>query len=348
MDSAWLLLWISLGLTVVFFIAIVCTWLYSYTNQIIVNKSVRALEDKLSFLLEQDEEKRMLRIQGLRDYVKSSSMRKELLIKILAQYDEELYNNNYDRIIHILEQTEVLSFLMKLLTSNDSNKQALACRYIGDLRIASMKESMYKLNNSSHNDVIYNQLLALAKIGDLEGLSTNLSANSGNINLSFRAVVEVINSFEGSKEQLIKETIELSDDYMKGILIKASADNDCKGLIDSFVKYSTSDNKNLRIACVRAISDLKDAENEQYVIDMLDDKDWEVRAAAAKSLEKLGTDKSFEALGKTVNDSEWWVRQNAASTLIAIPGGREYADVIINGEDKYARDAISGALQMSS
>lgn len=348
MENALLLLWISLGLTVAFFIAIVCTWLYSYMSLLMVKNTNIAFEGIFAILLTPDGEKQRFGIKKLQRYVKKSRARKELLIKFIIQQGDTFMVNNHARIMYVVEKTEIDSFLMKLLASKSAYKQSLACLYIGELKVYSMQESMYTCMTSQNNDVIYNFLLALAKLGDLKGLSNSLRTQSSNINLSFRAIIEVITVFSGSKEDLIKETIELSDDYMKGVLIKAAADNECRGLTEHYVSCLYSDNKNLRIACIRAISELKDPVNEHYVSAMLEDKEWEVRAAAAKGLEKIGTMRSFEVLRKVVHDKEWWVRQNAASALISIPGGREYANQIINGDDQYASDAIVGVLEMAT
>jgi len=188
----------------------------------------------------------------------------------------------------------------------------------------------------------------LQDFGDINGLIFILTNKSENINISYRAVIEIISAFKGSKEDLIKRTLELSDDYIKGILIKAAADYKFEGLRKYYLKYLKSDDKNLKIACIRALCGLGDSVYEDYIIDMLDDKAWEVRAAAAKSLEKIGTNNCFTALGKTIGDSEWWVRYNVASTLILLPGGKEYASKIINGDDQYAREAVVSVLEMIS
>ncbi|MFC5402218.1 HEAT repeat domain-containing protein [Cohnella soli] len=340
-------LWISLGLTVLFFVAIVCTWLYSYIRLLTVNKTNHTLNGMLSDIFLNSDESSRLAIGKLKRYVEKSNSNKELLIKSLIRRGDDFLESNHRRVTAILEQTEIVTYLGKLLESKITYKQSLACRYSGDLRIDAMKESMYKLIYSRKNDVIYNMLLALSKMGDLKGLSDCLRENSNHINLSFRAVVEVVAAFRGSLEELVKETIDYCDDYMKGILIKAATDKGCAELVDCFVKYSNSNNKNLRIACIRALSDFKGMSNEQCLIAMLEDKEWEVRAAAAKGLEKIGTEQCLDVLAKAVNDKEWWVRQNAASSLVAISGGKEYANRIVNGNDRFAREAIVGVLEMS-
>lgn len=267
------------------------------------------------------------------------------MINYLIQYCEDYINNQPDKVLHLCEEVGLKAYLIKRLSSKKEYIKALACRQLGDLRLHSTEVYIFKVMNSKDNNVIYNGLLALSKMGDLENLSRILVSNSRDINISFRALIEVLEAFEGSKEQLFKETIDSSDDYLKGILVKAAVDGQYESLSSYYVKYLVSDNLNLKIACVRALSELKNPVYEQDVIEMLYAEEWEVRAAAAKGLEKVGTSVSFEPLLKTTSDQEWWVRHNAARTLVSIPGGKEYAQQIFKGGDQYARDAVADAMR---
>jgi len=342
------LLWISIGIFSVFFISIVCSWFYGYFSDLYVKKVKGKIEDLVSsFFLAEDEE-RLPIVHSLKSYVDRSARRKEFLIDQIISYETEFIDRNHDLLMNFYEETGITSFLIKRLTSKNMNKKSLACRHIGDLKLVSTEAHILQLVSCKNNDVIYNMLLALAKLGDTDGLAHILTNDSGNINISSRAIIEIISAFNGSKEQLFKATIPFSDDYFKGILIKAAADYEIAELRDYYIEILNSDNKNLRIASIRALSELKNPANEQYMIDMLEDKDWEVRAIAAKCLEKLGTHHCFPALGKSTGDREWWVRHNAANSLISIPGGREYAAAIIDGDDPYARDAVVSVLEKIS
>ncbi|OPH53504.1 hypothetical protein BC351_06465 [Paenibacillus ferrarius] len=347
-NQALYLLWVSIGLISSFFIAIVVMWVYSYIHMKAVAKIKGSLEEMLSsyFRLEKEEQQDVAR--KLHAYVKHSVLKNEMLINLIIQNGEPFIESNHEQLLKLYESAGTKSFLIKRLLSKRTHVQALACRHLGDLRVHDVEMHIYKLINSKDNDVIYHVLLALAKLGDLQRLTHILNANSQNIHLSFRAVIEIIADFKGPKDELFKATIESSDDYLKGILIKASADYQLEDLGEYYVKYLNSTNTNLKIACIRALSELTNPLYEAYVIAMLEDSEWEVRAAAAKGLEKLGTSRSFTALGEKISDSEWWVRHNAANSLVLIPGGKEYANQIMNNKDRFAREAVMGVLALSS
>lgn len=344
-NQAYILLWISSGLIIIFFIAIVGTRIYGHINMLIIRKIDDTLEGFLSSYFHAGKEEQQPFIHKLNQYTKRSSLKRERMINHIIQYGEKFIDSHHEQLLHLCEETEIKAFLVKRLSSKRDYIKALACRQLGDLRLHSTGPNICKLIHSKNNNVIYNVLLALAKLGDLNNLAHILISNSKDINISSRAVIEIVEEFKGSKEDLFKETIDSSDDYLRGILIKAAANGQYEGLSGYYVKYLSSDNMNLKIACLRALSGLKNPEFEQHIIGMLEAEEWEVRAAAAKGLEQVGTSHSLEPLVKITSDKEWWVRHNAASTLVSIPGGKEYAQqIFISGEDQYARDAIAAAL----
>ncbi|WP_127507487.1 HEAT repeat domain-containing protein [Paenibacillus humicus] len=345
--QAFYLLWISGGLISVFFLAIVVTWLYGH----FLTKSLAHLNRKLnvlfsSFKLATHEEEQEA-VTRIADYVGRSPRKKEILIGIIVAQGEDFIESNAERLARLYEQTGIRTYLVRQLSSKRDYIKALGCRYLGDLAIKPAEKDIHALMGSSNNDVIYHALLALAKLGNPRSLAEVLVENSDRISLSFRAVVEILTVFKGSKEELFINTIERSDDYLKGILIKAAADYEFESLSSYYIRYLDSDNKNLKIASIRALGQLKNAAFEVYLLEMLRDQEWEVRAAAAKSLDKTGTSKSFAALEKMAGDPEWWVRHNAAASLVAIPGGKDYAARILDGEDQFAREAIIGVMERS-
>jgi len=346
-NQAVYLLWISIGLIVSFMLAIICTWIYIAMQERSTRKYRQALEQMLVPLFDSKQDERERAIRELFQYVSNSSVKKEMLVNYILKYGEEFIENNHEYLMHVYKETGIESFLTEMLSSGSVHKQALACRQLGDLRLDSTAMLIFKLSNSESNDVIYNVLLALAKFGDLERLSHIFNTQSQTINLSFRAIIEIIDTFKGSKEELFKAVFNQTDDYLKGILIKAYADYRLDGLSEYYLNNLNSDNKNLSIACIRALGELKDPKYEAYMVEKLQDDEWEVRAAAAKSLEKLGTSDSFAALEKIISDREWWVRHNAAVSLVSIPGGKEYAKRIMSGEDQFAREAIIGVMELS-
>ncbi|MGO4693971.1 HEAT repeat domain-containing protein [Paenibacillus sp. 2TAB26] len=342
------LLLISSALFSFFFISIIVIWFFRYFSESATSQLKKQLEEVFtSYFYTENKNKRTI-VQKLNKIVGKSARKKELFINIVINHDAAFIHTHHDQLMNIYELTGTKAFLLKRLQSNSVHIQSLACRHLGELQLRDTTASILTLISSKNNDVIYNMMLALAKLGDLEGLVHVLTYDSQNMNLSHRAIIEIISAFDGSKEELFRQTIDRSDDYMKGILIKAVADYSFEGLSEHYIKYLNSEEKNLRIASIRALSELNNPDYEASMLTKLDDHDWEVRAAAAKGLEKIGTKNSLADLGKTTGDSVWWVRHHAASALVLIPGGIAYASRIIDGDDKFARDAVISVIEMTS
>ncbi len=349
--SAYILLSISIGLILTFITAIIITWLYSRISKTKYDKVNSVLNDMLFAYFETDnEEKQQQVILDINRYVKDSTLKKKHLIDRIIEKGDLFIKDNHEQLMVLYESTEIKNFLIDRLSAKRNYNQALACRQLGNLRLNSTETDIYNLRNSESNEVVYNVLLALSKLGDFDGLTKILVSDSKNIRLSFRSIVEIMERFNGSeacKEALFKQTIEASDDYLKTILIKAATSGRYEALVDYYKQYLKSTNMGLKIACIRALSELENTDYEQDIIAMLDAEEWEVRAAAAKGLGNFGTIKSFEPLAKMTSDSEWWVRHNAADSLIVIPGGKDYAQQLIdmNLEDRYSREAITAVME---
>jgi HEAT repeat protein len=70
------------------------------------------------------------------------------------------------------------------------------------------------------------------------------------------------------------------------------------------------------IASLAALSHPDDAAHARW---LLGHADWAVRAAAARTLERLGVREDFQRLCAALGDGSWWVRYRAAHALCALP-----------------------------
>jgi HEAT repeat protein len=102
----------------------------------------------------------------------------------------------------------------------------------------------------------------------------------------------------------------------------------------------------LRASAVRVVGRLRLEQYRALILEDLRDPVWFVRAAAARALESLGADPAVDdALAAGLLDRDWWVRANAAKTL-ARRGepGHARLNAALDSSDTYARDAALSAL----
>ena len=343
--NPYLILGVSVILVMVFYILIIALWFYQRRQDMINARLNAKISEMLNRALELAESDKKKAYNLFCQFVDGKSSRVKVLIKIIADYGDDKILEKHGFFTRLYKKSGIKKQLIKDLSSNNDFVVSAACRYVGELHITGMEENLLELVEYANGDVIYNILLSLSKLGSKDGVKVILTQYEKRLNLSNRAIVEILECYTGSKEDLIISIIDLCNNYIRGIIIKAAASYKFSGMKEYYIKYMGSEDKNLKIACIRALSSLKDYSVEEQLIASLYDKEWEVRAAAAKELEQVGSSLSFPALEKAISDSEWWVRRNAANTLVVINGGREYAAKIIHGSDRYAKDAIRYAME---
>jgi hypothetical protein len=344
--NPYLILGVSFILVCILYLSIVVLWVYQSRKETVTGSFKNKITQMLTNAMQLTGRKGEKAFNSLASFVSSKPIRIETFIKLVLEYDEGYVIGRHEFFMRLYERSGVINYIIKGLSSNNKFIISTCCRYVGDLHITGMEARLLSLIEYTDDDIIYNILLSFSRLGYGEGIKIILTEHEGKLNLSNRAIVEILAAYSGSKEELLKEIIDLCNIYIKSIIIKAAVNYRFNGMKEYYLRYLKSDDKNLRIACIRALGGLQSSSNENYLATMLFDKEWEVRAAAAKELELIGTPRSFSALEKAASDSQWWVRNNAANTLVRIPGGRQYAAKIISGADEYARDAINRALEV--
>ncbi len=127
------------------------------------------------------------------------------------------------------------------------------------------------------------------------------------------------------------------------------------------IGHSHAKESELRATGIRVVGKLGGEQELRLVINALEDDEWFVRAAAARSLEWMLGSRSMQLtdpglavesttlLGRCLGDSSWWVRANAARALSrSDQRGVQVLFGAAEGEDRYARDSALAALATSN
>lgn len=106
--------------------------------------------------------------------------------------------------------------------------------------------------------------------------------------------------------------------------------------------------KEVKIACIRYFSNVIYEPVVQVLYDLLkDDKNnWEYSAIAATALRKYPSSKTTEALKEAIRSHNWYVRNNAAASLISLTKKDKIKALKDSIDDKYAREAIDYQLYL--
>lgn len=289
-------------------------------------------------------------VASIKKYVGNNAVRMDIASDYIYNFlIAESENNEKTRekqiCVQIFNEINPNKFYSKILEHGDNFDKAFACRKLSEFDAVEMQKSIRGLVKSGNLDLKYHAVMALSALGDHDGLITAFTGDlAKNYYFSHRIMIEVLDVYSGNRITLVKELLEKCNDYIKGIVIKAVGKYRYEELADTFILNLTNKDIGIKIACIRAIGFLADPKYEHELIIMTNDKEWSVRAAAVKSLEKYDSKISLDALSKATNDPNWWVRNNAAKSLVKADESLTYAKGIINGYDRFAADAVKCAI----
>ncbi|MCM2335220.1 MAG: HEAT repeat domain-containing protein [Pseudomonas sp.] len=101
-----------------------------------------------------------------------------------------------------------------------------------------------------------------------------------------------------------------------------------------------------RQAALQSLGELRDPHDRPRLLQALADDDPDVRLCALQALRRQATAGDGQTLLRLLSDRSWWVRQEAADALVALPGvTRDGIAALINEVgDRYGQDALLRAL----
>lgn len=163
----------------------------------------------------------------------------------------------------------------------------------------------------------------------LEGLLKNHEKESEILERFFKKVINSDISLKSKGELIYLCALR----QVKGI--KRYISDKSKELLKKEVRNKEEDE--LLIKLIKSYGEFKIKQGEYIIIEAAKDRVWNIRAAAAKYIEKI--DENEKLFMKLLSDENWWVRNNTAENLIS--KGEKGENILINalkGKDRFARE----------
>jgi len=236
-----------------------------------------------------------------------------------------------------------LSMINDRLTGNI----AIGCRKAGLYQYDDAIPGILKALTIVSSETQLQALMALARIGDVAAMIEAFDRIHRLILINERAVNEVLNIFSGDRFKLYKSIIYHQSDYLVRLLLKAIDRETANELIEDIAGIYKTGGKETRLACIIAIGTSGNSSKNYMLINALNDREWEIRAMAAKMLGSLADPGAITLLARAARDREWWVRQNAVTSILAYENREEILVSIAETGDKYAFDSMQYTLGKS-
>ena len=259
--------------------------------------------------------------------------------------DPELMDVINQNTIEILDPVSIFD---KLLREGNVYQQSYACRRLADLEAIEYVPRFRELVREKERDLSYSAGMALAQLGDSEGVADYLILIQNDKRYSNRIITEVFDEFNGDRTELVSLIFERCNDYMKVSVIKSIKEFKLEKFRPIYKEGAVGDDKQLRLACIRALGAFGDPSDEQILQMGATDQDWVVRNTAIKGLAHLRTKTALETVRMAMYDKEWWVRRTAASALLQMNVSPAVLEEILSGSDRFAADALKSELYKKS
>ena len=221
---------------------------------------------------------------------------------------------------------------------------AIGCRKAGLYHYADAIPDILKALDIVSSETQLQALMALARIGNITAMLEAFDKIYRLVLINERTVNEILNAFMGDRFELYKKMIHHKSEYLVYLFLKAIDQETAGRLIEDIIQLYKTGGKETRLACIIAIGKAGNSRKNYMLVHALGDKEWEIRAAAAKTLGVLTDPDAIGPLAKAARDREWWVRQNAVSSILVYPNCEEVLVSLAETGDKYAYDSIQYTL----
>lgn len=241
-------------------------------------------------------------------------------------------------------------------------QKASASLRLGQLRVASSIEVLTGALRDSNSDVRMAAVCALAEIGDARSVSNIIYALADadgwqvlqvadklikmpvDITRSLLDLLQASGATKDRREAAARMVLELLADFGQ----KGCERLGVRAARIAALQFLNNDSIDMRARALRTIAAIGIETNEELeqILTKLHDKEWEVRAVAAKALGQLQQDYAIPALARSLSDEAWWVRHNAAHALAVFGrrGAEELKAQKLN-PDRFARDIAQQVIE---
>lgn len=274
--------------------------------------------------------------------IKNKKYQKEVINVLLNYKDRE-------KIIRFINFTNLLQPVLNKKDKDEYDK-SYKIYLIGEFKNQHYYRYLIQSCDDKSTFLQINALKALVKLEDekyfLEGLRTIMKSSSL---IHEKVISDNIYSISMKKcniNRLLMYEINNANDDLKKLIINQFLNtkfSECKDIVYKLLKNKNTELE-VKLACIKYFSAIKYKKAKSILLHLLNDEIWEVRALTATALKNYKSDDVETKLKQSIKDPVWYVRQNSARSLYNLVENKDELLIIINGEDKYASDAIKSIM----
>ncbi|MFO8069986.1 MAG: HEAT repeat domain-containing protein [Alkalibacterium sp.] len=297
-------------------------------------------EDFLRFITKQDSE---LAIEP------KSYLEKKVLQSLVLDYNSLISGTNQTLLLKNIGKNSVIDKVEGYLNSSNIWKKKTGTYLAGEYELSEMLPLLLKQLQTSDNELFFVTARSLIKLGNSLYLREILEKATAQTRMSKNNILSLIELVEGDIKEMLVDIMESGDIFLQVIALEESGKRQYRESVKWIEEMIGHPQKELRIAALKAayrLGNIGDDEYLSYIMSLENDQEWEVRSFLAKYLRKVNSDESIKILTDFMSDKNWYVRHNAAESLIALKKrGHQALLELLDSDDLFARDAANAVLQ---
>lgn len=237
----------------------------------------------------------------------------------------------------------------KLIKKGNLSERLLSINTAGHMRSMALWDELEDIVQANERQmVVMLAAKALARMNDKRAAFVIIPMIAVNKEWSLPAVAAIIKEMRPeSVGEALGDVIVRVPEVVVPRLVRflhfATAEVALAIVLDLLDKY---DSPNVIASCLSVIGDVDYGQHIELVRSYASHDSWFVRLQVVAALGKIGTMDDVPLLTKMLVDREWWIRNRAARSLLALPFlDKVQWEIILNQQtDKYAKGALEQAL----
>lgn len=279
-------------------------------------------------------------------YIKKLVLTKTGLLVFNRIYSDYINTYGYDERIKSYAALIIdYNILLKNRIVRDKYRRSYILHLLAGYRINSPKVIEFALESLESNShyVRNNALRVIGNSGNVESfLEAYKIISFSDKYFNNKMILDLIDSFKGDKQSLNHALDNEFDSFsveIQKVIIEHFTNVKYSGAVKRLLDVlENTSNIELKIAATKYFSSVISSKSYPLILGNADSDEWELRAVTVKVLEKYNKPETIDKLIESISDQNWFVRYNAALSLISLDTDNVTIKKIFKFDDRYAKE----------
>lgn len=276
-------------------------------------------------------------------------LEKKVWETLLLDYNAYIPASKHAALLDRIGKDEILNKIKDDLMSSNVWKKKTGTFLAGEHELQTLAPILLEQLQTPDNQLLFVTAKSLLKIGESDYVKPVLTEVTQDGRMEKNQVMTLLELVQDDISGVLTDCMSSDNVFLKAVALEEMGKRQYPQSVVWIEKALAQPQKEIKIAALKAafrIGDNGDADYISALFSVKNDEEWEVRAFLAKVLRKINTKESAEILSSFMSDSNWFVRHNAANSLLLLGAfGKSVLNELISADDRFAKEAAKAVLQ---